>query len=160
MRLECAFLLLSVLELQFLEGEPARAYRWTGQTLHNWTHASLLCTVALAWRVERALVRFPGTREGSLHVLVTLSGSLSEQIILGIDEWPEGVRNKVGSLLLPRKQLLMLEQLPLVIQRREVPGGRLHILPVQVEVTVLVEDAGAELEHWLCGESRVPWRNG
>ena len=102
--------------------------------------------MTLAWSIERALVRFPGTREGSLHVLVTLSGSLSEQIILGIDEWPEGVRNKVGPLFLPHKQLLMLEQLPLVIQRGKVPGSRLNILPVQVEVAVLVEDADVELE--------------
>ena len=39
----------------------------------------------------------------------------------------------------------MLEQLPILIQRRKVPGSRLHIRPIQVKVAVFVEYSYAEL---------------
>lgn len=84
-----------------MEGEPTRAYRRTSQTLHDGAHAPLLNTQTLAWRVEGALVGLTSSREGALHIIMPLSGSLGKQIVLGIDEWPEGVRNSIGSLLLP-----------------------------------------------------------
>ena len=58
------------------------------------------------------------------------------------------MQDYVCSLLFPRQELIVLEELAILIQDLEILESMFDVLRVQVEVAIFVEDADVEVQTW------------